>query len=187
MMGYAVELYLDGPTSEDVRAIWASIESAGLSGFMPTSGARPHVSLAVYSHVVPSEIKPILPSFSSEVGETKIEFEGVSTFPIGGGAVPTGGGVVFLAPKLTNSLRTLHSRFHTLARPFASGLSDYYAPGVWVPHCTLDMDLPAENVSKIMELCGEHDLPTEARLVEIGLVGFRPIKELMNFPLRRME
>ena len=175
-MGYAVELYLDGPTSEQVRAIWASIDSAGLSGFMPSSSARPHVSLAVYSHVVPSEIEPILSSFSSEVGQTKIEFEGVSTFP-------TGGGVVFLAPKLSSSLRTVHSRFHALARSFAGELSEYYAPGVWVPHCTLDMDLPEENVPKIIELCRDRDLPTEARLVEIGLVGFRPIKELMNFPL----
>ncbi len=179
-MGYAVELYLDGPTAKDVRAIWASIESAGLSGFVPTSGARPHVSLAVYSHIVPSEIEPILSSLSREVGKTKIEFEGVSTFP-------TGGGVVFLAPKLSTSLRNLHSRFHALASQFAGELSDYYAPDAWVPHCTLDMDLPAENVPKIIELCRDRDLPTEALLVEIGLVEFRPVKELMNFPLRWME
>ena len=96
-MGYAVELYFDGPTSRVVRAIWERIESAGLAGFMPTSGARPHVSLAVYSHIVPSEIEPLLSSFSREVGETKIRFGGVATFP----------GVVFLAPKLTPSLRNL--------------------------------------------------------------------------------
>ena len=80
-MGYAVELYFDRRSARDVTAIWERIESAGLSGFMRTSGARPHVSLAVYSHVVPAEIEPILSSFSREVGEAKIEFEGVSTFP----------------------------------------------------------------------------------------------------------
>ena len=176
-MGYAVELYLDGPTTKDVRVIWERIESAGLSGFMPTSSARPHVSLAVYSHIVPSEMEPILSRFSREVGEMKIEFEGVSTFP-------KGEGNVFLAPKPSSSLRNLHARFHTLARQFTGELSDYYAPGAWVPHCTLDMDLPAENVLKIIELCNDLDLPTEARLVEIGLVAFRPIRELMNFPLR---
>ena len=175
-MGYAVELYFDRPTSKDVRAIWESIEVAGLSGFMPTSGARPHVSLAVYRHIVPSEIEPLLSSFSREVAETKIEFEGVATFP-------TGPGVVFLAPKLTTSLRNLHGRFHALAREFAGELSDYYVPGVWVPHCTLDTDLPEENVPKIIELCTNLDLPTAGHLVELGLIEFRPIKELMNFPL----
>ena len=176
-MGYAVELYFDGPTSRNVRAIWGRIESAGLSEFMPNSGARPHVSIAVYSHIVPSEIEPILSRFSREVGETKIEFEGVSTFP-------NGGGVVFLAPKPSASLRNLHARFHTLVRQFAGKLSHYYAPGAWVPHCTLDMDLPAENVPKIIELCNNLDLPTEAHLLEIGLIEFRPIKELMRLPLR---
>ena len=58
---------------------------------------------------------------------------------------------------------------------------------MWVPHCTLDMDLPTENVPKIIELCRDHDLPTEAHLVEIALVEFRPIKELMNFPLRLVQ
>ena len=176
-MGFAVELYFDEQAAKSVRTIWESIETAGLSGFIPTSGSRPHVSLAVYSHLVPSEIEPLLSTFSREVGEMKIEFDGVSTFP-------GGGGVVFLAPKPTTSLRDLHSRFHALASDFAGELSEYYAPGAWVPHCTLDMDLSEEEVLKVIELCTNLDLPTDAQFVELGLIEFRPIRQLMSFPLR---
>ncbi len=174
--GYAVELYFDTSSSEDIATISKSIEAAGLSGFMPTSGGRPHISLAVYSDLVPSEIEPVLSSFSHEVQETRVEFEGVSTFATGG--------VVFLAPKPSRALRSLHSRFHSLAQDFAAELWEYYAPSAWVPHCTLDMDLPTEIIPEILRLCSTLDLPTEAYLVEAGLVEFRPVRELMSFPLR---
>ena len=74
-----------------------------------------------------------------------------------------------------------------LVPQFAEELCAYYAPGAWVPHCTLEMDLPDENVPKVIELCSDLDLPTEAHLVEVGLVEFRPLKELMSFPLGPAE
>jgi hypothetical protein len=47
---------------------------------------------------------------------------------------------------------------------------DYYAPGQWVPHCTMAFHLPAERLDAAVGICLRAPLPLEVRVEQVGLV-----------------
>jgi hypothetical protein len=54
------------------------------------------------------------------------------------------------------------------------------AEGGWVPHCTLASDLEPEQFGSALAIAGRVRLPIECRLVEVGIVEFRPVKQLVS-------
>jgi 2'-5' RNA ligase len=56
-------------------------------------------------------------------------------------------------------------------------------PGTWVPHCTLATDLEANRFGDALAIAKRTPLPLESRLVEAGIVEFRPVKQLVSCPL----
>jgi 2'-5' RNA ligase len=55
-------------------------------------------------------------------------------------------------------------------------------PG-WVPHCTLATDLEPDRFGDALEIAARAPLPLESRLVEVGIVEFRPVKQLVSYAL----
>src|SRR5256885_1738512 len=53
----------------------------------------------------------------------------------------TSTGVVFLAPDVNAGLLDAHAGCHQRLGAFGREAWPHYAPGVWVPHCTLAMDM----------------------------------------------
>jgi len=54
-MPYAVEIFMDKDSDAAVRRIWKEFADTGISPFLHSSGANPHITLAVYSDLnVPS-------------------------------------------------------------------------------------------------------------------------------------
>ena len=75
----------------------------------------------------------------------------------------------------------LHARFSRIgAAPWG-----HYRPSMWVPHCTLATDVTAERFTRALEVARRVALPIACRLVEIGIVEFRPVKQLISRPLGR--
>src|SRR5881396_3078328 len=58
-------------------------------------------------------------------------------------------------------------------------------PTRWVPHCTLATDVTAEQFTRALEVARRVALPIACRLVEIGIVEFGPVKQLISRPLGR--
>jgi hypothetical protein len=60
-------------------------------------------------------------------------------------------------------------------------------PGVWVPHCTVAVDLqPCSRhlVNEMRRALSEHiELPWPATVERMGVVKFRPIEHQASFPL----
>jgi len=54
-----------------------------------------------------------------------------------------------------------------------------------VPHCTLATDFTSEQFTRALEIARRVALPLACRLVEIGIVEFRPVKQLISRPLGR--
>jgi hypothetical protein len=50
----------------------------------------------------------------------------------------------------------------------------------WVPHGTLASDLEPEQFGSALASAGRVRLPIECRLVEVGIVEFRPVKQLVS-------
>ena len=71
-------------------------------------------------------------------------------------------------------------RHQPLEDRLGAGAWDHYRPGAWVPHCTLASDLEPQQFGSALAIAGRTSLPFECRLVEVGIVEFRPVKQLVS-------
>ena len=175
-MGYAVELYIDAQMEAAVRGLWQTLADRGVTSLMPELGARPHISLTVFDALYPPDVHDELQNFATEVAPIPLQFSAVGIFP-------TAEGVVFLAPVVTPRLLDVHAAFH--ARMAALGLPSlsYYRPGNWVPHCTVAINLPADQIPAAVAICKAAPVFRAFSLVGLDLIEFRPVKTIYEFPL----
>jgi len=173
-MPFAVELTLDVEAGTAVRHLWHAVADAGVADFMLRSGAAPHVTLAVYDDLDVEAYVTRLGAFAAATAPQPVRFASLGVFP--------NSGVVFLAPLVTPALLAVHARFHAeFAPPGASWA--HYLPGQWVPHCTLAMELAPDAIAPAVEVCRHAALPLAGRLVEVGVIEFRPVAQRYAFAL----
>lgn len=169
-MPYAIEMYFNEESETTLRGLWDELAGVGAS-LMRDSGARPHVSLAVCEGLSVPSASDVLDRFASATGTFSLTLASVGIFAC---AEP----VVFLAPKVTAELLELHRRFFAEMDGVAGEWWPHYRPEHWVPHCTVAMGFPRESLGAVMEVCQRARLPLRCSVTEIGLVEFRPIRQL---------
>ena len=177
-MGFAVELYFDAATEASLRELWEALSNEGISDVMPSIGARPHISLATFECIDLVSLREELRSLARVAQPLTVTLGAVGTFP-------TAEGVVYLAPVVTQEFLSLHKRLHARLSDLGIASAEYYRPGKWIPHCTAAIDLDAEEVSSAVDLCLRSNVFVTARLTEIGLIEFRPVRDICVFPLLR--
>lgn len=172
-MPFAIELALDPAAGAAVRRIWRELEDAGITS-MARSGAHPHISLGIWNALDLPACQAELAAFAREIEPIPVTLASVRTFSTG---------AVFLAPEANPGLAALHAGFHRRFAHLGTGLWEYYAPGLWVPHCTLAMDLTEDLVPTVLEIARRAPLPLGGRLDRIGIVEFRPVTQRCAFAL----
>jgi hypothetical protein len=172
-MPFAIELALDPTAGAVVRRVWRELEGAGITD-MARSGAHPHLSLGIWDALDLPAFQAALAAFAREIERVPVAFASVRTFSTG---------AVFLAPEANPALVELHAGFHRRFARLGTGAWEYYAPGRWGPHCTLAMNLADEQVVTALGISRRAPLPLEGCLERIGIVEFRPVKQLCAFPL----
>jgi 2'-5' RNA ligase len=171
----AIALALDAASASVVRAVWQALAEAGFP-FLAESGAAPHVSLAIWDEIDLVPMVRALATFAAETSRVSIEFSRVDVF--------ASTGAVFLAPRADAALPVVHARCHErLAvhgrRPWA-----HYAPGTWVPHCTLAQDIhDADALARARTVTGRIALPLTGWLDRAELIAFHPVRALAAYPL----
>ncbi len=171
---------MDSVSEAAIWKLFESVSDAGLSSFMLKSGARPHVSLALFKEIDLADFKSELKSFADKIEPFEVTFASIATFP-------TEEGVVFLAPIVTPKLLDVHSRFHSAFSRYRSYASDHYLPNRWVPHCTVSMDLRSDQIGRVIDVCRQAHLPISGKFERIGVIEYRPVKELFTYDLRGGE
>ena len=169
-MPYAVELALDPSSAAVVRRIWDELDRAGIT-WMARSGAHPHMTVGIWETLDVDETARELTRLAGETPPVRLALASVGLFP---------GVAVFLAPVVTAELLDLHERVHPKLDRLGAGAWDHYRPGAWVPHCTLATDLAPDQFGTALAIAGRAPLPLECRLVEVGIVEFRPVKQLVS-------
>ena len=163
-MPHAIELYLDPVSETLVRRIWDDLLWAGLPSLAAygTHAHRPHVSLSICGRALGPKVARAV---SAALGESAvpIELSGVGTFP-------GGRGVVYLAVAVDEALISVHRGVHDALRRAGIEPWDYYAPGHWIPHCTLAMGMPPERLGEAMTIALAAGLPVSARAVDVAVV-----------------
>jgi 2'-5' RNA ligase len=175
-MPFAVELYMDSRADTAVRELWQSLVQAGISSQSLATGARPHISLCVYDSIDPSLAAKRLETFAHRIGTIPFQLEAVETFP-------GSNGVAFLAPGPSEELLEIQKTFHKDFVDYRATAFQYYFPEHWKPHCTLAEGISSQEIERAIAVCRRAPLPIRGLLVQIGLIEFRPIKEICVFNL----
>ena len=159
-MPYAVELVLDPESAATVRRAWRELADAGI-GDVAGSGARPHVTLGIWDAIDHTSAEAAVTRFAAETAPVPLT----------------------LAPTVTVDLLDLHARFHRRFDRLGQGSWAHYRQGIWVPHCTLATDMEPDQFAGALAIAGGVPLPLECRLVEVGIVEFRPVKQVISCAL----
>src|SRR5207249_2674955 len=148
-MPYALELGLDDHAAAVVRRLWHDLEDAGIVS-MARSGARPHVSVGIWESLDHDAAEAELTRFAIVAAPLPITLASVGFFR---------DAAIFLAPTVTGAPPELQAGLHARVRRVGAAAGEHFRPGVWVPHCTLATDFPAEQLTKALEIARRVALP----------------------------
>ena len=174
-MGFAVEMYFDPRSRQAVMQRFEAIQSTILA-----LGAEPHISLSLHEEVDLSVMQALIKDFAARQEVVTLEMHSLASFM-------TDECVLFLAPTLTPELLALHDQFHQALQAKSIPSNEYYRPGKWTPHCTLDFEISREALVEKFAICHPMGGVGEVRVESIGMIEYRPVQELFRFPLKGSE
>ncbi len=174
--GYAVELYFDPESEQRILDLRRALIEQGYTALHDLLEFRPHVSLAVFNDAQPDSLNNLVFDFSTAVASFEVRLSAVGTFP-------TAENVIFLAPAPSLALLDCHRRFHQRLAQTPLECWPYYLPGQWVPHCTVEINIPAERFAAALDFTRHHFQPFDGRFEAIGVIEFRPVVELATWRL----
>jgi 2'-5' RNA ligase len=182
-MGYAVTLNLSRDSAARVVKLWEGLAREGISSVMLDVGAQPHISLAVFEDLAagmlraaPEMLRAGLSRFAEVTQPLPVDLASAGTFP-------TGEGVVFLAPVITQELLEAHRRFDGLLEDRGVDCAEYYLPGRWVPHCTVATGVAPDKMGAALEICLRSEAFGAVLLDKVCLIEFPPARQIYAFPL----
>ena len=175
-MGYAVLLYFDLQTELSVWNLRHALIEQGIPSMLDKAENRPHISLAGFSNTDCDILISLVQEYANDIEPFDVQLGSIGTFP-------TDENVLFLSPVPTLQLLTHHQEFHNRLAKSKLVSSPYYVPTNWIPHCSVKMNIPDEQLQKAIEFCSKTFKPIIGQFQEIGIVEFQPIKHLAMWPL----
>jgi hypothetical protein len=176
-MKHVIFVNLDAESTAAISELWAK---AGIVSEVP-----PHLTLAVYENAGNAgrnNILAVVKDFAAAFEGPLVRFPSVGIFPTRDKTV------IFLSPIVAAPLLDFHKGFHDLSEKQDLKSVEYYRPGQWIPHCTLDERAGGQDTGPILETVFTHlrdVLPISARLdsIEVIEVG-NTLASLTRHPLR---
>ena len=175
-MGYAVELYFDRHTEQQVLDLRHTLIDRNAASALSSLAGRPHISLAVFQDADLDRLSVVTQEFAGSIEPFDLQLSAVGIFP-------SDENVLFLAPVVTAQLLAHHRHFHDQLNEVGLTSWPYYTPDRWMPHCTVEMNIPTDRFSAAVEICQENFKPVAGKFREIGIVEFRPLKSVATWPL----
>ena len=178
--GYAIELYFDAEMEKNIFSFRQSIYDLGVNPVLGSMGDKPHISLTVIKHADPKHLAALCEDFAKTIQPFSTRLDAVGVFP-------TASNVLFLTPVPTLKLLEVHRDFHQILAKEKFISTDYYLPGRWIPHCTIEFELSEEQLKLAVNLSKRYFSPIQGTFASLGLIAFRPIQYLAEFELFEQE
>lgn len=112
-MNYAIELYFDENSSKKIDDIRQLLSANGVT---TDRGAKPHISLAIYSEIDKNALIDKVRNFAEQKIELSLTFTYIGIFP-------AEESVLFFAPKASPELLALHLHFLDYMSDFSDRLN----------------------------------------------------------------
>lgn len=165
----AIELYFDSETEDAILELRNALYDDDIVPDPGVIEARPHLTLTILQgDEIPYEL---LREFASSTPARPVQLTSLSSFP-------GESGVLFLAPTPDDRLLGLHRDLHDRLRTSAFTSRRAYEPDVWIPHCTLEKDIPAGNIARAFGVLLAAFEPMEGSLIEVGAVRYPPLETI---------
>jgi 2'-5' RNA ligase len=175
-MPYAVVLYFDDASTKQLTAAWQRQAEKGISTFMLDEGYRPHITLGGCEGLDMASCGEALERFSAGTEPFSVEMSYLGIFPHDKGAV-------FLGVAVTDTLLAYHKSFHEVFAAHGKAPLDVFAPGRWVPHCSLAYHESREKDMSALEINFDLPLPIMATCTSLAVIEFPPWNERLVLPL----
>ncbi len=175
--GLAVEFYFDPEVEQRIFAFRDSIYKQGITPIQGLMHDKPHISLAVLPKMNAETLIRMTEEFAKSFRCFSFQLSAIGVFP-------TPENVFFLYPVPSQRLLDMHAEFHYMLKKEGLRPSDLYLPENWVPHCTLEFNLPDDELSRAVMLSKAQFKPITGRITQLGVTAFRPIEYLAQFNLK---
>ena len=160
-------LYFDKETDAAIRRLWQVIDDAGLPSKMLSLAYPPHMTILVCENSDLEAMREALGEFVAHQPPIELNFHSLGVFN-------TPDGVIYLAPVTDQHLLAFHSALWTIMEPHSKQVNELYRPGKWVPHITLNVEVPADQIGDVMEALMRVDIPKTGRLTSLFVADFLP-------------
>jgi 2'-5' RNA ligase len=175
-MGFAVQLYFDKMLEDALYRVRAGLTAAGVTPTLERLGDRPHISLSVLDSLESERFLPALKGYARSQHRFPIDILGFDSFS----GEP---GFVYLSPRESSALRRYQRLLHDLVASIDAAVHEHYLPANWVPHSTVGFELPLREVRVALDWLRDHFKPLSGTCTRVGLIEFRPVKEIATYPL----
>ncbi len=176
-MGYSIELYFDLQFEDKIRRLWNDLAESGVPSILHQIGSRPHISLAVLESIKDVQVSQLVGKFIQKYSEFSIEFPAIALIP---GEQKT----VFLAPITNLILLEMQRTLYHLLKNNSFFPLERYEPNKWLPHCSISKELSSSDALKTVNISQNSTVTGTAKVIELGIIEFRPRKEIISYGLK---
>jgi hypothetical protein len=171
-MPYTIELQVNRAAETKFLKYWDILRDEGITDLSYRMGYRPHVTLGMYHEIDEARTIAKLETFSASETTIPLEFR---HFTVAGTSI-------ICQPRENGPLRKFHTRFE---KKFGKSFRDIDHAGIWMPHCTIGMEIPIERIGKAADKLIRAWQPITGVADRIALVKFRPGQVLWRKALRK--
>jgi 2'-5' RNA ligase len=154
---------LDGEARDRIDQLWEELRrDFGVRGIH--SKRFPHFSYHVADEYDLAKLRPELEQLAGAMRQFLARASGIGIFTR---KEP----VIYLPVVRSNELQNIHSGVARLAEPLATGINEYYAPDIWIPHITVaEGDVDILVLPEIVRRLGERNLRWELPVTNLAVI-----------------
>ena len=177
-MKYAIELYYDEKTEEQLYSLAKRVADVGLSTKFIEWKTRPHLTLACFNDVDEEKCIEELKVFAQTHEKMPAYIASVGMF--------NDTKTIFASPMMNDRMYAFQRELHECLKEFDTTGWEWYCPNRWMPHCTLALTKEDEKdvFYKASDLILREFKKLAGEFVSIGLVKISfPVDEIYTVAL----
>ncbi len=170
--GYAVVMYFDDESTGKIEDLWRKVGSIYLQ-----IRARPHITLCNFREVDVGMLMAAVGKFCASVKPFSVRFGSVGSF--------WDENAIFFAPIVTRELLDHHRLLNEILKQAGIVPLGYYSADLWIPHCTIDIQIEADDFARKFEIAREARLDHDIIIEKVEIVKFMPPEPIFTLSLSK--